>query len=238
MNVLRTLDWSPLLISLKTGVVATVICFFLGLFAARRVLKMGGRARAVIDGLLTLPMVLPPTVAGFFLLLIFSLRRPFGAFLYEQAGIKVILDTSGSYLSESLSGCPDMIKPNEDEIEALLGIRVNGYEDVLRSAQELHDTYQIPWVVISLGADGAVLACEEGIFHGKPPVLTPVNTVGCGDSMTGAFAVAMERKMKPEEALGYAVAVSAASAMSPLTGHFDPAVYEKIAGDVVVEVCG
>ena len=158
--------------------------------------------------------------------------------IMKQAGIRVILDTSGSYLSESLSGCPDMIKPNEDEIEALLGIRVNGYEDVLRSAQELHDTYQIPWVVISLGADGAVLACEEGIFHGKPPVLTPVNTVGCGDSMTGAFAVAMERKMKPEEALGYAVAVSAASAMSPLTGHFDPAVYEKIAGDVVVEVCG
>ena len=110
MNVLRTRDWSPLLISLKTGVVATVICFFLGLFAARRVLKMGGRARAVIDGLLTLPMVLPPTVAGFFLLLIFSLRRPFGAFLYEQAGIKVVQTWLGCILAASVIAFPLMYR--------------------------------------------------------------------------------------------------------------------------------
>ena len=110
MNVLRTLDWSPLLISLKTGVVATVICFFLGLFAARRVLKMGGRARAVIDGRLTLPMVLPPTVAGFFLLLIFSLRRPFGAFLYEQAGIKVVQTWLGCILAASVIAFPLMYR--------------------------------------------------------------------------------------------------------------------------------
>ena len=110
MNVLRTLDWSPLLISLKTGVVATVICFFLGLFAARRVLKMGGRARAVIDGLLTLPMVLPPTVAGLFLLLIFSLRRPFGAFLYEQAGIKVVQTWLGCILAASVIAFPLMYR--------------------------------------------------------------------------------------------------------------------------------
>lgn len=155
----------------------------------------------------------------------------------KVAGVKVILDTSGSYLAEGLNGCPDMIKPNEDEIEALLGISVNGYEDVLRSAQELRTQYKIPWVVISLGKDGAVLACEEGTFHGKPPVLTPVNTVGCGDSMVGAFAVATERNMGAEEALAYAVAVSAASAMSPLTGDFDPAVFDRIRQEVVVEMC-
>ena len=146
----------------------------------------------------------------------------------RSQGVKVILDTSGSCLKEGICACPDMIKPNEDEIEALLGIRVRGYEDVVRSAQELHRTYRIPWVVVSLGGEGAVLACAEGTFHGKPPVLTPVNTVGCGDAMTGAFAVAMERNLPAEEALRYAIAVSAASAMSPLTGDFDPEVYEKI----------
>ena len=50
-------DWSPFWISLKTGVVATVICFFLGLWAARQVLRLGPKARAVVDGILTLPMV-------------------------------------------------------------------------------------------------------------------------------------------------------------------------------------
>ena len=86
--VLQGLDWSPLYISLKTGAVATVISFFLGLFAARKVIKAGPKIKAVADGLLTLPMVLPPTVAGFFLLLLFSRRRPLGMFLYDQFDIK------------------------------------------------------------------------------------------------------------------------------------------------------
>ena len=90
IEMAKSFDWSPFWISLKTGIVATVICFFLGLFAARKVLKLGPKARAVIDGILTLPMVMAPTVAGFFLLLLFSLRRPIGAFLYAQMGIKVV----------------------------------------------------------------------------------------------------------------------------------------------------
>ena len=70
MEFMRGLDWSPLLISLKTGVVATILSFFGGIFAARQVIKAGPKTKAVLDGILTLPMVLPPTVAGFFLLLI------------------------------------------------------------------------------------------------------------------------------------------------------------------------
>ena len=81
-RIMAELDWSPLWISMKTGVVATVISFFLGIYAARKSVQAGPRLKAVLDGILTLPMVLPPTVAGFFLLLIFSVRRPFGAFLY------------------------------------------------------------------------------------------------------------------------------------------------------------
>ena len=80
-DILNDLDWSPLWISLKTGAVATFISFFLGIYAARKVVKMAPGKKAVIDGLLTLPMVLPPTVAGFFLLLLFSRRRPLGIFL-------------------------------------------------------------------------------------------------------------------------------------------------------------
>ena len=90
LQILSKLDWSPLYISIKTGIVATFSSFFLGIFAARRVLKASGRVRAVIDGILTLPMVLPPTVAGFFLLLLFSRRRPLGILLYENFSIKVV----------------------------------------------------------------------------------------------------------------------------------------------------
>ena len=77
---LAALDWRPLFISLKTGIIATVISFFLGIFAAWKIARMKNRWRAVIDGILTLPMVLPPTACGFFLLMIFSRRRLVGRF--------------------------------------------------------------------------------------------------------------------------------------------------------------
>ena len=89
MEILNNLDWSPLFISIKTGIVATIISFFLGIYAARKVIKAKPGVKAVADGILTLPMVLPPTVAGFFLLLLFSRRRPVGIFLYETFDIKV-----------------------------------------------------------------------------------------------------------------------------------------------------
>lgn len=103
-------DWSPFWISLKTGAVATVICFFLGLWVAREVLRLGPRARAVVDGILTLPMVVAPTVAGFFLLLLFSLRRPVGAFLYEQMGIKVVQTWLGCIIAASVIAFPLMYR--------------------------------------------------------------------------------------------------------------------------------
>ncbi len=108
--ILENLDWSPLFISLKTGIAATVISFFLGIYAARKVVKMPPGRKAVIDGVLTLPMVLPPTVAGFFLLLLFSRRRPFGIFLYEQFGIKVVQTWLGCIIAATVIAFPLMYR--------------------------------------------------------------------------------------------------------------------------------
>ena len=107
---LQDLDWSPLYISLKTGAVATIISFFLGLFAARKVIKAGPKIKAVADGLLTLPMVLPPTVAGFFLLLLFSRRRPLGMFLYDQLDIKVVQSWLGCIIAATVIAFPLMYR--------------------------------------------------------------------------------------------------------------------------------
>jgi len=109
-DILKGLDYSPLWISLQTGLVATVLCFFLGIWAARAVMRMGRRAKAFVDGLLTLPMVLPPTVAGFFLLLIFSLRRPIGSFLYEELSIKVVQTWLGCIIAASVIAFPLMYR--------------------------------------------------------------------------------------------------------------------------------
>ena len=110
VRILGRLDWSPLLISIKTGIVATFISFFLGIFAARKVVKASNRVKAVIDGILTLPMVLPPTVAGFFLLLLFSRRRPLGILLYENLGIKVVQSWLGCIVTATVIAFPLMYR--------------------------------------------------------------------------------------------------------------------------------
>ena len=110
MGILKNLDWSPLFISIKTGIVATIFSFFLGIYAARKVVKTTPGKKAIIDGILTLPMVLPPTVAGFFLLLIFSRRRPFGIFLFENFGIKVVQTWLGCIIAATVISFPLMYR--------------------------------------------------------------------------------------------------------------------------------
>ena len=119
MEILSGLDWSPLFISLKTGIVATVISFFLGIFAASKVVRAGNKAKAVADGILTLPMVLPPTVAGFFLLLLFSLKRPLGSFLLDQWGIKVVQTWLGCILAATVIAFPLMYRNARAAFEQL-----------------------------------------------------------------------------------------------------------------------
>ncbi len=110
MEILNNLDWSPLWISIKTGIVATIISFFLGIYAARKVIKAKPWVKAVADGILTLPMVLPPTVAGFFLLLLFSRRRPVGIFLYETFDIKVVQTWLGCIIAATVIAFPLMYR--------------------------------------------------------------------------------------------------------------------------------
>lgn len=118
-SIIKNLDWSPLFISLKTGIMATFISFFLGIYAARKVVKTTPGKKAVIDGILTLPMVLPPTVAGFFLLLIFSKRRPFGVFLYETFDIKVVQSWLGCIIAATVIAFPLMYRNARAAFEQL-----------------------------------------------------------------------------------------------------------------------
>nr|WP_315086070.1 molybdate ABC transporter permease subunit [uncultured Lachnoanaerobaculum sp.] len=109
-NVLSHLDWSPFFITLKIGLLSTIICFFLGVGLAYISLYMNKRIMAVFDSILTLPMVLPPTVVGFFLLLIFSRRRPVGIFLYSNFHIKIVQSFIGCVLAAFIIAFPLMYK--------------------------------------------------------------------------------------------------------------------------------
>lgn len=152
----------------------------------------------------------------------------------KNKGKRVILDTSGDYLKEGIKAGPTMIKPNDEELEAVLGIKIENRDQTIDAAKKMREKYGIEYVVVSLGGDGALVVCEEGVFHGKPPKLKAINTVGCGDSMVGAFAVALKQNMTIKEALTYAIAVSAANAVNPETGHIRMEDVKNIYPDVTI----
>lgn len=105
------MDTSAILISLKTATVSIFITFFLGVLAAWGVESMrGGKIKAVIDALLTLPLVLPPTVAGFFLLYIFGVRRPLGKFLLDFFGVRVVFSWGATVLAAVVISFPLMYR--------------------------------------------------------------------------------------------------------------------------------
>lgn len=108
IQIMKNLDYSPLYISVSTGIVATIISFFLGVYIAGKVYCSDRRFKAVIDGILTLPMVLPPTVAGFILLMIFSKRRPIGEFLFNTFNIQVVQSWLGCVVAATVIAFPIM----------------------------------------------------------------------------------------------------------------------------------
>ena len=163
IGFLQSLDWSPLIITFKTGVVVTAISFFVGLFAAAKLMRARRGIGAAIDGLLTLPMVIPPTVVGFFLLFLFSLRRPLGSFLYESFDIKLVQTWAGCVIAAFIISFPLMYKNARAAFEQV-------DTDLIDAAMTLglSDT-KIFWRII-------VPAARPGIISGT--ILTFARSIG------------------------------------------------------------
>lgn len=103
------MDLSPLVISIATTCAATIATFFLGLYAARAMYGVQGRRRAWIDGVLTLPLVLPPTVVGFFLLLMFGRRSWLGQAL-EHVGVMIAFSWPATVIAATVVAFPLMYR--------------------------------------------------------------------------------------------------------------------------------
>ena len=155
----------------------------------------------------------------------------------RAAGKPCILDTSGTLLEQGIRALPTMVKPNADEIGQVLGRSVSGVDEICAAARELHDR-GIEQVVVSLGGDGAVMACAAGLFRGRAPRIEVVNPVGSGDTMVGAFAVAIARGLAPADQLAYAMSCASANCLSASTGRFDPSVAADLLAGTVIERIG
>ena len=111
------MDLYPLYNSLRIAAISCVLVFFLGIFTAYYAAKLPRALKGLLDVVLTLPMVLPPTVCGYFLLIIFGAKRPAGTFL-AQYGIKFTMTWYGGILAAAVVAFPLMYRTARGTFES------------------------------------------------------------------------------------------------------------------------
>lgn len=108
---MSAIDWSPLWISLRTAAATIVIVFFIGVIIAWWVERLQSQSLKIFaDAVITLPMVLPPTVAGFFLLYFFGNNRFLGQLIYQLTGIKIAFSWLATVLAAAVISLPLMYR--------------------------------------------------------------------------------------------------------------------------------
>ena len=113
-------DWSPIFISMKTASVSIFITFFLGLIVAWGLFKMkNDTGKIVLDGIFTLPLVLPPTVVGFFLLWIFGVRGPIGSFFIDFFAYKIAFSSPATVIAAVVMSFPLMYRSARGAFEQI-----------------------------------------------------------------------------------------------------------------------
>ena len=85
------MDWYPLLNSLRIAAISTFVIFFVGIFAAYYIAKLPRILKGILDVILTLPLVLPPTVVGYLLLRVLGPKRVIGAWVLRVFGFKMVM---------------------------------------------------------------------------------------------------------------------------------------------------
>lgn len=146
------IDLFPLWNSLRIAAISCVLVFFLGIFFAYYAARLPRAVKGILDVVLTLPMVLPPTVCGYFLLLLFGAKRPLGIFL-ANFGVKFVMTWYGGVLAALVVSFPLMYRTARGAFES--------FDDTLAYSGQtlgLSNTY-IFWRI-------RMPACRQGILAG------------------------------------------------------------------------
>lgn len=132
----------------------------------------------------------------------------------KKGGAKIVIDSRSFTLSDIFEVSPYLIKPNEEEIAEFLGEKIGTIEKAAAAALKIHKE-GVENVMISLGGLGAVLACREGVFSASAPKITPISTIGAGDSSIAGFISAAnepcDTRLKRAIAFGSAACLTAGS---------------------------
>lgn len=149
----------------------------------------------------------------------------------KLVGAKWILDTSGPRLKKLINYCPFLIKPNEEELEELVGQKIKTTEEAMNFAKELVDQ-GVQVVVVSLGANGAICSSKVETYLAEAPKGEVVNTVGAGDSLVAGMIAKIAKVHSLKEAFIYGVAAGSATAFQEDLCTAEQ--IEQIVGEVVI----
>ena len=147
------MDWFPLWNSLRIAAISTTIIFFLGVFAAYYIAKLPRGVKGGLDVVLTLPLVLPPTVVGWLLLMLLGPKRPLGSWLLETFGVKLVMTWPSAIIATAAVVFPLMYRTARGAFEA--------FDETLAQAGQtlgLSNTY-IFWRI-------RMPCCRQGILAG------------------------------------------------------------------------
>ncbi|MEV8596493.1 1-phosphofructokinase family hexose kinase [Streptomyces sp. NPDC052012] len=146
----------------------------------------------------------------------------------RAAGVPSLLDTSGAALRRGVAGRPDILKPNAEELAEL-----TGSHEPLRATQDARRR-GAGTVVASLGPQGLLAVTPDGHWRAAPPAHLHGNPTGAGDSAVAGLLSGLVEHLPWPTRLARAVALSAATVVSPVAGEFDQEVYEDLLERVAV----
>jgi 6-phosphofructokinase 2 len=137
---------------------------------------------------------------------------------FSDRNLKIVLDTSGLALKETLNEKVFLMKPNQRELALLAGKDFLSSSEQEEFALDLIKSEKAKYVVVSLGARGAFMASKDGIIYQSTPSVSVNSTIGAGDSMVAGLIYSMVNNYPPEIMLKWGVACGVAATMSEGTG--------------------
>lgn len=129
----------------------------------------------------------------------------------RASGGRFVVDTSGKALPVLIMSKPFLVKPNKEELGELFGTTIDDKQHAAECAAQLA-AGGVENVIVSMGAEGAILANQEGVYWAEAPDGKMVNTVGAGDSMVSGFIAALSKGKSTKDAFRYGIASGSATA--------------------------
>ena len=172
------IDYSPIWISFKCAAFSIFITFFLGLFVARWMMTLKNKViQLIFDGIFTLPLVLPPTVMGFFLLLIFGVNQPIGSFFLNVFGVRIAFSFSATVIAAVVISFPIMYRSARGALEQVDTDLVDAARTLGMSETSIFFKVLVPNALPGI-ISGGVLSFARGLGEFGPTAMLAGNIVG------------------------------------------------------------